>query len=420
MANARVALRRAVGSVMLAGSLGAALCCVTTSGSASAATGASGPIVVGGVYAAAGFPGMNTGFQARIARFNKDGGLDGRKIDYLGATDDQDSPTLEANDIQQLVQDRHVFAVTPVADDVLSSGEMTFLAQNKTPIIGYSVNPSWCNTPIAIGIVGCQQSPQGYENYTGPLQVEKAMGLPGSKINMAMSGYDIPAAADVSKTLAETFQVAGVHITLNTNTIPLTPVSNWAPYVQAILATNSNLVFEVTGGAAGIGLAAALHAAGYKGFIYNGSTFVPSEVKTEPSVESALQGVIVSNLLPSSFENTKATNQMEKDLKAIGASPIGDFGTNIGYWDADVFIHLLEVTKARGVAVTPQNLQATVTRGLTLKPTLPGGMGPLTWPYLASKPLPCTALVKVVGNTFKSVQGFTCTHDVKVAPATGT
>ena len=73
-----------------------------------------------------------------------------------------------------------------------------------------------------------------------------------------------------------------------------------------------------------------------------------------------------------------AVKQELKDLKSIGAAPDIEIGTDIGYWSAQTFIQLLEATKARGAAITPADLAATVSKGITLKPALAGGDGPLT------------------------------------------
>ena len=131
---------RGIASAAVALSLAATVVGVGTaalSGTAAATTKASssgGTIVVGGVDAGFNFPGTATGFQAGIYRFNKAGGLDGRKIKFLGVQDDQDSPASETTDVQQLVESDHVFAVTPFADDVASTQLTTFLGQNQTQL----------------------------------------------------------------------------------------------------------------------------------------------------------------------------------------------------------------------------------------------------------------------------------------------
>jgi branched-chain amino acid transport system substrate-binding protein len=382
------------------------------------ATTTAGPIVVGGVYASFNFPGVSTGFQARIARFNKSGGIDGRKIKLVSVTDDQDTASTELSAIQQLVQDQHVFAVTPVADDVLGGAVTTFLAQNKTPMIGYGVEQAWCNDKWAISINGCPDSTAGWETTSSIKQIIQASKMPASKLRVAMEGYDIAAAVQVSKTLGEVWAKEGAKVVLNENRVPLTNALSQAPFVQSILASNPNVVFEVTGSASAIALAAALKAAGYKGLIYNGSTYAPTTLSSQPSVAQALDGVYSTSLLPTQYDGTPAVRQELKDLKAVGAAPQVDLGTDVGYWSADLLIQLLEATKARGAALTSANLATTVSRGIRLEPTLAGGNGPLKWPFLSDQPLPCTATVQANGTTYKLSQRFTCYSNVKVATGT--
>jgi branched-chain amino acid transport system substrate-binding protein len=411
---------RGIASAVMAMSLGATVVGVgaaALSGPAGAATdsSSSGPIVVGGVDAGFNFPGTATGFQAGIYRFNKAGGIDGRKIKFLGVQDDQDTPSSETTDVQQLVESDHVFAVTPFADDVASTQLTTYLGQNKTPVLGYGVEQAFCKNEWAISIIGCQQSFQGWETTASIRQIIQASKKPASELKVAMEGYDSAPAVTVSQTLGEVWSKLGAKVVLNQNNIPLTGAQSQAAFVQAILATDPNIVFEVTGSAAGIALAAALHAAGYHGIIYNGATYEPSAVKTQPSVASALTGVYTTNLLPTEYDGTPAVKQELKDLKSIGAAPDIEIGTDIGYWSAQTFIALLEATKARGAALTPADLAATVSKGVTVKSTLAGGDGPLSWPTLSDQPEPCTSTVVGDGPTYKLFQKFTCYPNMKVA-----
>ena len=94
-------------------------------------------------------------------------------------------------------------------------------------------------------------------------------------------------------------------------------------------------------------------------------------------------------------------------------------GTAVGDSRDQLFIQLLQATKARGVAVTPANLAATVAKGITVKPTLSGGNGPLSWPTLSDQPQPCTSTVEGAGPTYNLFQKFTCYPNMKVATSAG-
>jgi branched-chain amino acid transport system substrate-binding protein len=413
--------RRKLASAALAISLAGTVISVGTaalSGSASAATSGS-PIVVGGVDAGFNFPGTATGFEAGIYRFNKAGGIEGRKIKFLGVQDDQDSGASETTEVQQLVQSDHVFAVTPFADDVATDQLTQFLGQNSTPVLGYGTEQAFCENKWAISITGCQQSFQGWETTASISQVIQATKKPAKDLRVAMEGYDSAPAVTVSKTLGEVWTHSGAKVVINQNNIPITGAQSQTPFVQALLATHPNVVFEVTGSAAGVALAAALHAAGYTGVIYNGSTYEPSAIATQPSVASALKGVYTTNLLPTEYDGTPAVKQELADLKSIGAAPDVEIGTAIGYWSAQLLIQLLEAMKAKGLALTSTNLADIVAKGITIKPTLAGGNGPLSWPTLSDQPEPCNSTVVGAGTTYKLSQKFTCYKDIKVATSAG-
>ena len=83
----------------------------------SAAT-SSTPIIVGGDGDLAINAGVGPGFVAGIYRFNKAGGLDGRKIDYVGFLDDAFSAQTALTNAQELVrgQARQAF-VAPVLSE---------------------------------------------------------------------------------------------------------------------------------------------------------------------------------------------------------------------------------------------------------------------------------------------------------------
>ena len=112
-----------VGMICASGGLSAAF----TSGAASAAT-SSTPIVVGGDGDLAINAGVGPGFEAGIYRFNKAGGLDGRKIEFTGFLDDGFSPATNLTNAQELVENKHVMVVAPFLSEVSTASTGDFLA----------------------------------------------------------------------------------------------------------------------------------------------------------------------------------------------------------------------------------------------------------------------------------------------------
>ena len=92
----------------------------TTVGAAALATAPAGaaakdttPIIVGGDGDLSISAGVTQGFDAGIYRFNKAGGLDGRKIQYLGFLDDSFSPATNLSNAQELVNSKHAMVIAP-------------------------------------------------------------------------------------------------------------------------------------------------------------------------------------------------------------------------------------------------------------------------------------------------------------------
>jgi ABC-type branched-subunit amino acid transport system substrate-binding protein len=87
------------------------------------------------------------GFEARIARQNAQGGVNGRKIEYEAVDDQSSGQNLTA--AQDLVQNKHVFAVVNQSPFAFSS--FRWLLDNGVPMIG-------------AGSGGTYYSQRGYED----------------------------------------------------------------------------------------------------------------------------------------------------------------------------------------------------------------------------------------------------------------
>src|SRR5580698_1453180 len=117
-----------------------ALCATPAVGSAGSTD---SPIIVGGDGDLNVSTGVAQGFTAGIERFNKAGGLDGRKIEFTGFLDDGFSAQTNLTNAQQLVENKHVTVVAPFLSEVGTSATATFLAQSKVPFIGWAVNSAF-------------------------------------------------------------------------------------------------------------------------------------------------------------------------------------------------------------------------------------------------------------------------------------
>jgi len=390
-------------------------------GVAAAAGTSKAPIVVGGDGDLSISQGVSQGFEAGIYRFNKAGGLDGRKIKYEGFLDDAFSPATNLSNAQQLVQKDHVFAVVPFVGQEAGAATGQFLATQHIPFIGWSTNAAFDAEPKwGLGVNGNQGNPQ-VQGATGMLQVIAAQHdqKDPSKVKMALIANNVSGAIIANQALAGVAKREGIDVTYAQAPIAPIGTTNYAPYAQAIMSSGANTVYEVLAAADSIGLAAALKAANFKGMIVNGVTYYPGQLASSPNEAAALNGVYVENEFPVDEEHTAATNQALKDFKAIGQPAAMPSGAAAGYWSAIVFEQMLKATLARVhdiSKVTPLALQQTVTgsKSWAYKDPIAGGIGTETFPAAETNPTGCGALVKTVGTSFKLVEPYKCYYDINI------
>jgi ABC-type branched-subunit amino acid transport system substrate-binding protein len=393
---------------------------VTTAGSSAAATTATassgvadtgGDIIVEGVAGKTAHPGTDVGFQARITRFNNEGGVNGRKVKFLGVQDDGSDPSKDLTVVQSLVLKDHVFAVAPLASTAFLPQSGDFLKQNKVLTLGYGAVTSLCGNDWAFGYAGCQTTTK-FNTTTGPKMVEQATGMKIADMKVAVEGIAIQAGLVSNAAGAATFTKLGATVVYNKNEIPLSGQGvDFTPFVQGIIGSKANVVFEVTDLANSIALAGALKAAGFKGVIFNGTGYLPGSIATQTNLASALDSTYVIVQAPAQEDQSPAIKQMETDLKAIGAPTTIELGTAIGYWTADMFVGMLKSVGAKG-PITEQAFHDVVNAGLTEMPELQGGNGPLIWPDYETKPMPCASFVQAQGNHYISKVKYTCYEDI--------
>jgi ABC-type branched-subunit amino acid transport system substrate-binding protein len=390
-----------------------------SAGTAAAAS-SNAPIVVGGDGDLAISAGVAQGFEAGISRFNKAGGLDGRKIQFTGFLDDAFNPATNLSNAQELVQSKRVMAVVPFSSEVATGSTGSFLAANEVPFIGWSVNAAFETEPKwGLGINGNQGNPE-VQGLAGMRQALAATGntkTPG-KAKIAFIGVDTPGGSIANSALAGVAKYAGMKVVYQQAPVPAAGTTSYAPYASALISSGANIVYEVLASAGSVGLAAQLKADNYKGIIINGVTYFPGQLASQPNEESALNGVYVEDEFPADENDTPAVQQAEKDLKAVGQPPDLTSGVAVGYWSAIVFEQMLKATlKAEGgnpAKVTGATLEKTVTSGFTYTDPITGGIGSETFPAAETIPTGCGTLVKTTGTTFKQVTPYQCLGAVNV------
>jgi ABC-type branched-subunit amino acid transport system substrate-binding protein len=399
---------------------------------ASAAT-SSTPIVVGGTSSLGTTAGIASGFRAGLYRFNRAGGLNGRKVQFTGVLDDGFSGSTSLSNAQLLVESKHVMAVMPIDSVVNTTETGNFLATSKVPFIGwatssaYSAQPTW-----GYGITGNSVSP----SLVGLTQSRQILAATGnaktpSKVRIGLIAENIAQGIAPNNALAKAMSYVGMKVVYRGAPIAILGTTTYAPYAQALISSGANVVFETLDSPDSVGLAAALKQAGYKGMIVNALTYYPGQLASEPTEAAALNGVYVVNPFPLNQNNTPAVKQAESDLVSTGQKPYLTAGVSQGYWSAILFEQMLKSTlKSVGGdpnKVTGAALQKVVAGpgGFTYIDPIPGGIGNETFPAASKVPTGCGTLVKTVGTNFKQIAPYQCLGVLnvvklkKVNPMTG-
>jgi branched-chain amino acid transport system substrate-binding protein len=399
--------------------IGLTVCTATT---ASAASSTKAPIVIGGVYQAADYPGLADGFNARIASFNKAGGVKGHKIKFLGVQDDGSSPATDQQVIQKLVEEQHVAVVAPILSNEFTPSSSTFLSENKVPFSGWAETPDWCNNPYGFSADGCLIPSNGEVSLAdggGLADYLKTLGKTPADTSLAIVNLDIPTAAASASYELLLFKAAGFNnIVFNKGVIPVNgTATNYTPYVEQIMATNPGAVFLSLDFASSAGLSAGLSAAGYKGVVYSpGVTYSEGLLQAQPSVRAALQGQIDGTEFPAAEDNSAATKAIAAALKSIGKTqPLG-LAAVIGYYTADMIIQMLENAAKKGKPLTGAGIAAAANSGFNYKVTYKGGACAQTYPAAHAAGTVGITMLQVEGAQYKLKVPYSCFKNVK-APA---
>ena len=220
--------------------------------------------------------------------------MNGRQINYLGWTDDGNSPDTNLQETRRLVQQEGVAALVPVLTPWFLEGA-EFAEQQKVPTFGWGIAAGFCETKFAFGFSGClvpAAADQDREQHLGRadrpvLQGQgKEQGAEGK--TAAVIAEDNDSGKSGAPVISATAEAVGMDVVYEKATMPAaeggTPVSDFTPYVQDIMTSANggppDVVFAVISQNNLIGLGRALDAAGFKGMQTNAVLYAPQAAAT--------------------------------------------------------------------------------------------------------------------------------------------
>jgi branched-chain amino acid transport system substrate-binding protein len=367
-------------------------------------------ITIGAITTEENWPGLSDGATARFERANAEGGVHGRTINFLGAEDDGNDPARNLDQARSLVQNDEAFALL-ISSTALLPATSDFLGDEQVPFMGWGFMPGYCGTQWGFGLNGCLNGPafqtpgtEANQSLTQP-SID-ASGKDPSELKVALQCGEDAAGRQGCVQFEFLFEEAGAEVVYNEQDMPQPgPITDFTPFVDAILETEPDIVFLGVDFANTIGLYASLKGAGYEGLAQSFITYIPGLLQPGADLAEQLEGSYANSQFPPQEEGTPAIEQALADLEAAGFDPFLSQGVQLGYWSADIMLQMLE---AVGPDLTPESFDAVINGGWTYEPPLEGGMGPVTFPEGHAVPTPCAALVRIVDAKFEVIAPYAC------------
>ncbi|MFD8981589.1 ABC transporter substrate-binding protein [Streptomyces sp. NPDC059564] len=367
-------------------------------------------IKVGGIVSmtsASGYSKKDTdlGAKARYLRANAEGGVGGRRIDYIGAQDDGQDPGKNLAAARKLVQQDKVFAVSPMSSVTFSGAD--FLEQEKVPTFGWGTLPSFCGPTYVYGFNGCLvPSPGGTLNQTWPEGLGQVLGGARGK-SVAIIANDSDAGKFGIRTFQQGFAAAGFTVSYAKASVPATAVpSDWSAYVRELLAGADgkapDAVVSVMQTPNNIGLFTALKRAGYKGVLTDPTDYDPG-LLAKDATKQALDGVyVLLQFEPFESADPKMA-QFKADIKAAAGGKEIPLNLHMltGYMSADLF---LSIAGKAGKDLTVESFQAAA-QGFSDTGTL---VGDRSEPKGQKDSFGCGALVQLKNGAYEVSVPFAC------------
>jgi branched-chain amino acid transport system substrate-binding protein len=378
-------------------------------------------ITIGCVVEAANYTGAEDGYNARFERANRDGGIHGRQIEFLGCADDGSDPQQNLQLARGLVEQDEVFALTNLSASALP-GTTDFLTENEVPYVGWGFSPGFCGHRWGFGFNGCligdslpDLVPHAVAAGSLADAIIEATGMDPEEVRVAFQAGDDDAGRAGNQQYEAVFEDRGAEVVYSEANIPVPgPTSDYTPFVQEVLAAEPNIVLTSTQFADVGGFSGSLTAAGYEGANQNFVAYVPGLLQSSEQLADALQGTYVSSQIVPQESQTEYIQQVEQDLEAVNAEQ-GSFillGAGLGYAQADMLVAMLE---AAGPDLNTQTFDEAVNGGdFVYESPFEGGPGAVAFPDGHFLPADCAAIVQVEGDQFNEVVPFDCYESLRI------
>jgi branched-chain amino acid transport system substrate-binding protein len=294
-------------------------------------------ITIGYIYSGTGIAASTTknagkAFQARIARQNAQGGVNGRKIN-LEVIDDQSSAA-NLTAAKDLVQNRNAFIV--VNDSAFAFLTYRYLVDSHVPMIGGGYDGDYYGKPGNESVISVLDAPFAGMSSDGTTRIIKKLG--GTKV--ATLAYGISSSSVASAKTLQQYAVPALGMkAVYTNPSVDFGTSDVGPLVLGIKNAGADAAY--------LPLVASSNFAVIQGLQQNNVTMKALVMPTgygqdlldQPTAKIlGPEDIFTSNWAPVELK-TKATKQFQSDLKKYsGLTGVPDFGSYTGYVAAELAV----------------------------------------------------------------------------------
>jgi len=361
--------------------------------------------------------GGDVGAQARFKLENDKGGVNGRTINYLGWTDDGNSPDTNLQETRRLIQQEGVAAIVPVLTPWYLEGA-EFAEQQGIPAFGWGISAGFCETTFAFGWSGCltPKPPVKIASNTWGSLIDEYFQSQGEEQGAegktaAVIAEDNDSGKSGVKVIAATAKAVDMDVVYEKASLPAaeggTPVSDFSPYINEIMTSADgqppDVVFLVISQNNLLGFAPALDAAGYEGLATNAVLYSPQAAAIVTD-----DFVLTQFATPEAADTVPAVQEFVDAVEAIDPEAVINQPTIAAYLSADMFIAAL---KKAGKNPTSESIQKAAAK---MKYAVKGFVGPTKYPKGFKAGTPCGQLAHSDGTAWDVAVPFQCFTNINV------
>ena len=354
-------------------------------------------------------PGVEFGARARIKRFNDTNEIPGIKIEYTEYVDDGLDRAVALSQARRLVTDTKVFAL--VADSS-AYNPLEYLAEEHVPYFGTGYDFTYCASDTTtemwgFGTLGCllPENPTQVADTAANIYPYVAEELGKDAPTVSLFGLDSDAGQNATETQGVAYAAAGFDVVFTEGLVPLPPVTDYSPYVQALMVSDDGHAPDMITCLLAVDcipMYGLLQAVGYKGEFYHN---LYSDALVAP-----MKGSLVNSPFHNLADPSPVTDQIRADIVAVKADQALETGSAQGYMSTDMFITALKLAVKQGKSgITPENV-AKVASTMTWE--IKDFAGPTTFPENFVTSAACGSILRSDGTTWKTVVPYACSDDV--------